>query len=101
VDNQILTFEKQFAKAAGRFEVCCILIINVPRFVYSHYLWKVLSGITLARGQDVIIRGQDDVVRSQDNLLRGQDDIIRSQGNLIHMVQKVRPFNRRTYVTTH
>jgi hypothetical protein len=38
VDNQILAFEKQFAKAAGRFEVCRILIINVPRFVRSHYL---------------------------------------------------------------
>jgi WD40 repeat protein len=27
-------------------------------------LWQVLSGITLARGQDILIRGQDDIIRS-------------------------------------
>jgi hypothetical protein len=78
VDNQILAFEKQFTKAAERFEVCRILIINVTYFVCSYHLWQVLSGITLARGQDLIIRGQD--------------DLMRVQGNLVHMVQKVRPF---------
>ena len=85
MDNRILAFEKRFTKAAERFEVCRISIINVPQFVCSCYLWQVLSGITLARGQDVLIRGQDD-------LMRGQDDLMRGQGNLVHMVQKVWPF---------
>ena len=79
VEDQVLAFEKQFTTAAERFEVCCISIIDVPQFACSRNLWQVLSGITLARGQDVLIRGQ---------------------GKLIHMVQKVRPFNHSICVTT-
>ena len=100
MDNQILAFEKQFAKAAERFEVCRIFVVIVSHSICSRYLWQILSGITLARGQDTLIRGQDDVMRGQNDLMRGQDDLIRGQGNLVHMVQKVRPFNCRTYVTT-
>ena len=31
--------------------------------------------------------------------MRGQDDLMRGQGQLVHMVQKVRQFNHRTYMT--
>ena len=89
MDNRILAFEKRFTKAAERFEVCRISIIDVPQFACSRNLWQVLSGITLARGQDILIRGQDNLIRGQDNIVRGQD-------KLVQMVQKVRPLNHLT-----
>ena len=80
MNDQILVFEKQFTKAAERFEVCCIFIINVPHFICRCYLWQVLSGIALARGQDILICGQD---------------------KLVQMVQKAWPFNHMTMQLCH
>ena len=58
----------------------CILILG-----------QVLSGITLAQGQDALLRGQD-------GLLRGQDVLLRSQDNLAQMVQKVQSPSHGTYI---
>lgn len=68
-------------------------------------LWQILSGITLARGQDALFSGQDglrrgqgSLLRGQDDLLRGQDVLLRGQDNLAQIVQKVQPSNHGTYV---
>ena len=64
-------------------------------------LWQVLSGITLARGQDILIRGQDNLIRGQDDLIRSHDNIVRGQDKLVQMVQKVWLFNHLTMQIGH
>ena len=59
-------------------------------------LWQILSGITLARSQDILICGQDHLIRGQDDLIRSHDNIVRGQDRLVQMVQKVRLFNHLT-----
>ena len=97
VKDEILEFQNKFSDATQHFEVCHVS--NEHRFA-THMLMlrQVLSGITLARGQDALLRGQGGLLRGQDGLLRGQDIILRGQDNLAQMVQKVQS-NHGTYVS--
>ena len=61
-----------------------IFFQKVLGLVYRCYFLQVLSGITLAQGQDNLFRGQDNLIRRQDHLNRGQDHLIRGQDRLSH-----------------